>query len=220
MQAMDHTTYMSLREGAHVLEADGSGDKVLRLHDGRMLKLFRRKRLLSSALLYPYARRFANNAQALRQLGVPSPEVIGVYRIPSIQRDAVYYAPLAGETLRQLLHKQEGAQTLRAQLGHFIAHLHNLGIYFRSLHLGNVVLTPERELGLIDLADLQRQSRPLSERQRVRNFRHVLRYTEDRQWLLGDDNGAAFLEGYREELEQGQEKPRPRLLNTLRQLLD
>ncbi|QBF24857.1 toluene tolerance protein [Pseudomonas tructae] len=220
MQAMDHTTYMSLREGAHVLEADGSGDKVLRLRDGRMLKLFRRKRLLSSALLYPYARRFANNAQALQQLGVPSPEIIGVYRIPSIQRDAVYYAPLAGETLRQLLHKQEGAQTLRAQLGQFIAHLHSLGIYFRSLHLGNVVLTPERELGLIDIADLQRQSRPLRERQRVRNFHHVLRYAEDRQWLLGDDNGAAFLEGYRQELEQGQENHQPRLLNTLRQLLD
>ncbi|WP_026001217.1 lipopolysaccharide kinase InaA family protein [Pseudomonas donghuensis] len=219
MQAMDHTTYMSLREGAHVLEADGSGDKVLRLHDGRMLKLFRRKRLLSSALLYPYARRFANNAQALRQLGVPSPEVICVYRIPSIQRDAVYYAPLAGETLRQLLHKQEGAQSLRAQLGRFIARLHGLGVYFRSLHLGNVVLTPQHELGLIDIADLQRQRRPLSERQRVRNFRHVLRYVDDRQWLLGDDNGATFLEGYRQELERGQAKPRPRLLSNLRQLL-
>ena len=50
MQSIDHSTYEALREGAHVLEADGSGDKVLRLADGRMLKLFRRKRLLSSAL--------------------------------------------------------------------------------------------------------------------------------------------------------------------------
>lgn len=53
MQAIDHSTYEALRKGAHVLEADGSGDKVLRLADGRMLKLFRRKRLLSSALFSP-----------------------------------------------------------------------------------------------------------------------------------------------------------------------
>ncbi|MGH8426151.1 MAG: toluene tolerance protein, partial [Pseudomonas fluorescens] len=55
MQALDHTRYLALREGAQVLEADGSGDKVLRLTDGSILKLFRRKRLLTSAAWYPYA---------------------------------------------------------------------------------------------------------------------------------------------------------------------
>ncbi|MDR0280598.1 MAG: lipopolysaccharide kinase InaA family protein [Paucimonas sp.] len=218
MQAMDHDTYLALREGAQVLEADGSGDKVLRLRDGRMLKLFRRKRLLSSALLFPYAGRFARNAGKLRELGIPSPEVIATYRIPSIQRDAVYYAPLPGDTLRQLLDAPSSA-TLRCQLGRFVARLHEAGIYFRSLHLGNVVLTPENQLGLIDIADLQCQRRALRDSQRERNFHHMLRYPQDRQWLLGDDQGASFLAAYAQELERGPSRPRPRLLNNLRQLL-
>lgn len=219
MQAMDHTTYLALREGAQVLEADGSGDKVLRLHDGRMLKLFRRKRLISSALLFPYARRFARNASVLRELGIPCPEVIATYRIPSIQRDAVYYAPLPGDTLRQLLDDRQQAQALRAQLGRFVAQLHEAGVYFRSLHLGNVVLTPERELGLIDIADLQRQRRALRDSQRERNFHHMLRYPQDRQWLQGEDAGRVFLEAYAHELERGLRRPRPHLLSALERLL-
>ncbi|MCY7260844.1 phosphotransferase [Pseudomonas protegens] len=198
MQEIDHRTYEALRAGAQVLEADGSGDKVLRLSDGRMLKLFRRKRLLSSALFYPYAQRFADNTRALAQRSISCPRIIAVYRIPSIQRDGVYYDPLQGKTLRQLLDERENADALRAQLGRFIAELHEKGVYFRSLHLGNVVLTPDNALGLIDIADLRCQKWPLSERKRLRNFAHVLRYQEDRQWLLGQDAGTIFVEGYRQ----------------------
>jgi hypothetical protein len=61
MQKLDHTAYLNMRDGAEVLEADRHGDKVLRLTDGTMLKLFRRKRVLSSALWAPYAQRFADN---------------------------------------------------------------------------------------------------------------------------------------------------------------
>lgn len=200
MQAIDHGTYMALREGASVLEADGSGDKVLRLHDGRMLKLFRRKRLLSSALIYPYAQRFADNALALQAQGIPCPQVIAVYKIPSIQRDGVYYDPLPGMTIRQLQTVGEEAQLLRVRLGAFIAQLHENGVYFRSLHFGNVVLTPEQHLGLIDIADLRCQRGALSAAKRLRNFKHLLRYSVDHQWLLGEDAGATFLSGYRQAL--------------------
>ena len=64
MQELDLSAYESLRAGATVLEADKHGDKVLRLPDGNFVKLFRRKRLISSAALYPYAQRFADNARA------------------------------------------------------------------------------------------------------------------------------------------------------------
>ncbi|MDR6164393.1 lipopolysaccharide kinase InaA family protein [Pseudomonas fluorescens] len=200
MQSIDHSTYEALRKGAQVLEADGSGDKVLRLADGRMLKLFRRKRLLSSALFFPYAQRFANNTRALQQRGILCPDVIAVYRIPSIERDGVYYAPLAGETVRQLQGTPEETDTLRARLGAFIAQLHERGVYFRSLHFGNVVQTPDNHLGLIDIADLRCQRRALSDSKRLRNFAHLLRYKQDRQWLLGQDAGKTFLEGYRQAL--------------------
>lgn len=216
MQAIDHSTYVALREGAHVLEADGSGDKVLRLADGRMLKLFRRKRLLSSALFYPYAQRFADNTRALEQRDILCPKVIAVYRIPSIQRDGVYYSPLEGMTVRQLQTSTEETEVLRSQLGRFIARLHEKGVYFRSLHFGNVVLTPENALGLIDIADLRCQKGTLSESKRLRNFAHLLRYKQDRQWLLGQNAGDTFLEGYRQGLSGNQQAP---LIERLRQLL-
>lgn len=216
MQAIDHSTYEALRKGAHVLEADGSGDKVLRLADGRMLKLFRRKRLLSSALFFPYAQRFADNTRALELRGIPCPTVIAVYRIPSIQRDGVYYDPLEGMTVRQLQTTGETANALRSQLGAFIARLHEKGVYFRSLHFGNVVLTPDNQLGLIDIADLRCQRRALSDSKRLRNFAHLLRYKEDRQWLLGHDAGSSFIEGYRQVLPVDRQAP---FIERLRQLV-
>lgn len=197
MQALDHSAYERLRAGAVVLEADKHGDKVLRLADGNFLKLFRRKRLISSAAVYPYAQRFADNADALRRLGIPCPEVMGVYRIAEIGRDAVHYRPLPGQTLRQLIAAGQADDGLRVDLGALIAELHERGVYFRSLHLGNVVQTPEGRLGLIDIADMKTQRRALNRLQRKRNFAHMLRYAEDRRWLLADQGralGAAYLE--------------------------
>ncbi|CAG8864100.1 hypothetical protein PS627_00861 [Pseudomonas fluorescens] len=192
MQTLDHTAYLTLRQSADVLEADGKGDKVLRLVDGSMLKLFRRKRLLTSALWAPYAQRFADNCQAMHELEIECPTARRVYRIPSIERDAVHYDPLPGHTLRQLL-GSDTHEDLRAQLGRFIARLHEKGVYFRSAHLGNVVLTPQNTLGLIDIADLRLYRKPLGKGLRLRNFKHMLRYRQDRDWLLKDD---AFLEHY------------------------
>lgn len=195
MQALDHTRYLALREGAQVLEADDSGDKVLRLTDGSILKLFRRKRLLSSAAWYPYAKRFADNCDALRERHIPCPSIRQVYRIASIERDAVHYDPLPGQTLRQMLDDEGDADPLRGQLGAFMATLHERGIYFRSAHLGNIVLTPEHQLGLIDIADMRVYRRPLSKTLRLRNFKHMVRYPQDRQWLL-NDRGEVFMHNY------------------------
>jgi serine/threonine protein kinase len=154
--------------------------------------LFRRKRLLSSALYYPYAQRFADNARLLHKHDIPCPKVLEVYRVEALARDVVHYQPLPGETLRQLYqHRPESAdRRLKEQLGAFIANLHDQGVYFRSLHLGNIVLTPENTLGLIDISDLKGQSTPLGRHKRLRNFRHMLRYAEDRRWLLNDADQA------------------------------
>lgn len=186
MKTLKHRDYLAMREGAEVLEKDPHGDKVLRLCDGTMLKLFRRKRLISSAALYPYAKRFANNALALARLGIPVPEVIEVFRIPGLRRDVVHYRPLPGQTLREL---EKGGltpaqmQALKNQLTCLIVHLHNKGIYFRSLHIGNVVRTPEGALGLIDFSDLRIHPWPLGKYFRARNMRRMAGITEERHWL-------------------------------------
>ena len=201
------TDYLALCNSAEVIEADGHGEKVLQLPDGSYLKVFRRKRLLSSAAWYPYARRFADNAAALARLGVPCPRVIHLHRFPIIRRDVVHYQPLPGLTLRQIIHgARPGIDThaLLGQLGRFVAALHCSGVFFRSIHLGNIVLGDDGRLGLIDIADMQIARRPLPRFKRKRNFAHLLRYREDRAWLMAD-GGIAFAEGYAAQAGKGYE---------------
>ncbi|EWC42270.1 hypothetical protein [Stutzerimonas stutzeri] len=196
MHFLKESEYLALRQSAEVVEADHFGDKVLRLADGTYLKLFRRKRLLTSAIFYPYAQRFADNASILSRLGVPCPKIKASYRIQSIARDAVHYSPLAGLTLRQLSEANERQPELQIKLGSFISRLHDKGIYFRSLHLGNIIETPTGELGLIDIADLSFHRKPLSTGQRLRNFKHITRYPNDRNWIALEKS--KFLASYKE----------------------
>ncbi|MBI4987964.1 MAG: toluene tolerance protein [Rhodocyclales bacterium] len=198
MRILEHDDYLALRADARVLERDRHGDKVLQLIDGSYLKLFRRKRLISSAAWYPYAKRFADNAQALAERGIPCPEVTGLYRIPGVSRDAVRYRPLAGRTLRQLIRAGADSAGLRERLGRFVAGLHEAGIYFRSLHLGNIVLAPDGALGLIDIADLRAGRRPIPPHRRRRNLQHLLRDEQDRAWLHADGD-TAFDDAYRQQ---------------------
>lgn len=184
MQILPHDDYLALRDGGKVIEQDGHGDKVVILADGTFLKLFRRKRLISSAAIWPYAQRFADNAAKLKQLGIPCPEIISVYRIPSIERDAVHYHPLPGLTLRQL-REGEGdcPEDIRERFWEFVDKVHELGIYFRSMHLGNVVLTPNGELGLIDISDMRIKKGALGKGLKKRNLDHIRVDPKDTSWL-------------------------------------
>lgn len=185
LETISDDAYLRLREGATLIERDAHGDKVLCLANGRYLKLFRRKRLISSAAWYPYAQRFADNAQTLQQRNIPCPQVISVLRIPSIRRDAVHYHPLPGVNIRHVLRSGSAPIDLPEQLGHFVARLHAQGIYFRSLHLGNIVLTTEGTLGLIDLADLRAYDRPLRLSERRRNLERLRRDVDDADFFKG-----------------------------------
>jgi len=181
--------YLALREGATVLESDGFGDKVLQLADGSFLKLFRRKRLISSAAWSPYAQRFADNGQALEDRGIPCPRIITVFRITALSRDAVHYHPLEGRTIRQVVLDgiSPGArQALKTEFNRFVRRLHDLGIYFRSLHLGNVVLTPAGDLGLIDISDIRVHRKPLSAFWRARNLKRMENIATECDWLDHD----------------------------------
>lgn len=191
MTPLTYDEFLSLRGNAETIESDGHGEKVLLLDDGSYLKLFRRKRLLSSAALYPYAERFADNAVALNDRGIACPRILGVYRVASLRRDIVHYAPLEGRTLRQV-HDEAEKRALRSRFGAFVAELHNQGVFFRSLHLGNVVIDSNGRLGLIDIADMTAGKRALGKRKRLRNFRHILRYPNDRTWLIGDGDRSFF----------------------------
>ena len=51
LSIIENQDFLALKAGAEILEEDAYGEKVLRLADGTLLKLFRRKRLISSAAL-------------------------------------------------------------------------------------------------------------------------------------------------------------------------
>lgn len=163
--------------GARILEADSFGAKVYLLENGNILKLFRRKRLLSSALLRPYSRRFIDNAVRLEQLGIPTLQVLAHYRLDKPGMTAVLYHPLPGQTLSQLS-REPGFSWPQAlpQMIQLVRTLHRSGVYFRSLHLGNIVVTPDQQWGLIDVADMRFLRGPLSGRMIKRNVQHFARY--------------------------------------------
>ena len=180
MKFISGDEYQRLAQDAKVLEQDAFGDKVLLRKDDRIIKLFRIKRLLSLSFVYPYSVRFARNSQRLNRVGVPSVQVEQLFYCSSIRRHGVIYPLLQGETLSHLLESGQEPDGLMIQLAKFIAELHKKKVYFRSLHLGNILQLPDGRLGLIDVADLSFSLVSLSIWQRRRNFRHLFRRPEHR----------------------------------------
>lgn len=174
--------------GARLLEEDGHGPKVYRTADGEVLKLFRVKQVLSSNLWNPYAKRFVSRALGLRRRGIDTVDVLEWGRAPHIARQYVRYRFLEGRPVRDVMAAMPGCPEsmakLRDRLADFLGLLHEEGIFFRSCHLGNIlVLSASKRLALIDVMDLTFRDRPLRVSQRRRNFRHFLRYPADRRFL-------------------------------------
>lgn len=184
-----------LLDGAEVLERDVHGVKVARMPSGRMMKLFRRKRRLSSAAWRPYAQRFVDNAEGLARRGVPTVQVLALFACPEAARHVVMYRPLEGEVLRDRVSRGEAPDW--AALARFVALLHKRGVYFRSLHGGNIVCVDGGGFGLIDIADLQLLRRPLGVARRLRNLRPLLR-DPSLQALRQRAPFEEFIEAYRQ----------------------
>ena len=197
MKRLDRADYERMVAGARVLAADKYGAKVLQLPDGLMLKLFRRKRILSSAVVWPYAKRFERGARKLRDRQIPTVEVVGTYRVKSVRRDAVVYCPLEGKPLRQVLRDLNNQKALLTRFAAFFASLHEGGIYFRATHFGNVVVTPNGEFGLIDVSEACFSRSALSLSKRVRNFKVIFRHRGDREAILAS-GFELFLDSYLE----------------------
>ena len=203
---------------ARVIERDPRGIKVLQLPNGDYLKVFRLRHRFSWARFQGYAQRFSKNVSALAELGILTVDVIQCYEVKNARlldyplsvnlhsaanQDAessshtyvVHYVPLAGETLKTLLDQHELQTHHVKQLGAFIAELHEKGIHFRSLHLGNIVLTPEGEMGLIDIADMKIYPWSLWFSTRLRSFRHLTRYARMNN-PFGMSNWMLLVESY------------------------
>ena len=189
--------FNTLKAHAQVIEEDGLGPKVLRLDNGNFLKLFRERRCYTSGSFNPYSERFAVNSERLQAMGIPAPTILDLYQLND-GSTAVLYQPLPGQTLRQVMQSMGSPavrQALVERFGKFLALLHDKGVYFRSLHLGNVLLMDDGEFALIDIADMRIFPSPLRNALRQRNLRHMQRYPEDRRWLF-EEQLPELLQGY------------------------
>ena len=197
VKCLSNADFKALEVNAKVIEEDGLGPKVLRLENGNFLKLFRERRCYTSGSFNPYSQRFAVNSERLQALGITAPAILDLY-VFTDGSSGVLYQPLPGQTLRQVMQSMgSGAmrQALVERFGKFLALLHEQGVYFRSLHLGNVLLMDDGEFGLIDIADLHLYPSSLRLALRQRNLRHMQRYPEDRRWLF-EEQLQALLDGY------------------------
>jgi len=191
-QALDKTAWQQIKADSDIVEQDGFGVKVLRCNNGDYIKVFRIKHRISLARILNPAKRFCDNAERLQALGIDTLQPLALYRLVHAGRWAVRYQPLEGETLRALIKQSALPANIIADLGAYIAQLHDKGIYFRSLHPGNVVLQPNGKLGLIDVLDCRFRwlARPLNAWQRERNMQHFFRYDDGK--LIADGVRAAY----------------------------
>lgn len=194
---LDKPAWQQIKADSEIIEHDGNGVKVLRCQNGDYIKVFRIKHKISMARLLNPALRFCRNAEHLHESGVDTLTPLAFYHLVHANRWAVRYKPLEGETLRGLIKQNALPEKVIADLGAYIAQLHDKGIYFRSLHPGNVVLQPNGKLGLIDILDCQFRwfNRPLNAWQRKRNLQHFFRYEDGK--LIEAGVCAAYLSSRR-----------------------
>lgn len=166
-----------------VLEKDSRGPKVVHLETGLILKIFHTRRHPWFARLNPPAQRFAQNAKTLHELSIPAPRVVeNVWLDRAKGLSACIYQPLPGTSLESVFKESpEKMERLFPALAVFILTLHMNGIYFRSLHLGNILHISEDSFGLIDFLDLTKKPRKLSKWETKRNLEHLRNYLQRRK---------------------------------------
>lgn len=185
----------SLLLNSTIIQEGHSGPKVYRLVNGHYFKILRLKSYISSAVFYHYADRFMKNAKKLSKLGIATVRPVELYLLPvdfvrkSKRTKAVEYIGLPGKILRDLIDSSSSFiehERLISEFARFIAKLHNLGVYFKAIHFGNVVYNEQLEdkFGLIDIDNMYFYSKPLSCNLRLRNFKPMFSYELDKEWLL------------------------------------
>jgi len=174
---------LDLLETSQVIEKDAYGVKVAILPDGEFIKILRRKKFWKGNEAAK-VKKFCANAKELEKRAVQTLVPLRILKIAEQHKAAVIYEPLDGTPLRKALMdmaERKIAKTLFG-LAVFIHSLHQQGIYFRSLHADNILLTDTNEFGLIDILDMEFSRKPLSISMRARNFRHLFRLNNLAKW--------------------------------------
>lgn len=166
------------------IDSKGGYPAVVLHPDDTVTKFWaRKKNLLSSATIWPYSTRFINNATKLARRGVNVPKILDHAKLENSRVHIVTYQSLPGTSIRELLHNSPQNVDIPSLCRYYLE-LHEKGIYYRTIHLGNIIQLPNHQgFGLIDFTDVYFSKKPLSLKRRASNISVPVRkrYIQDVQ---------------------------------------
>jgi tRNA A-37 threonylcarbamoyl transferase component Bud32 len=185
-QAISLGEFEALCANAEILRGK-KRPRVIR-HDTNLIsKIWYKKKKLSSDWIYPYYLRFYRNSKKLLSHGIVAPKVRAVIKVKKTYIRMVTYEEIHGLTVRDILQHNKGDLSI-PKLAQFIGRLHDKGIFFTSLHMGNIIKLESGDFGLIDVSNTHFYYFPLGLRTRARNLCNLASYTEDIDLIQRDMN--------------------------------
>jgi hypothetical protein len=180
MKTISQQELEALCQNGKAIDSKGGYPAVVLHPDGTVTKFWARKKgFFSSSTISPYSTRFIKNAAELTRRGVIAPEIISHAKLEHSHVRIVTYRSLPGESIRELL-KENPTHVDIPRLAEYIFQLHEKGISFGGMHLGNIIQRPnDQGYGLIDFTDVKFYSKPVSLLRRAANLATPLRYQDD-----------------------------------------
>src|SRR6056300_108600 len=161
----------------YIEKADDLGYRKTFHKKNAIIKIFIVRGLISSGFFNTYASRIIKNSLKLKKYDIPSIEITNELVFQYNRRlSGVSYEYIPGTTYRDLSHKI--TMDMITDLANYISNIHKKGIYFRAMHLGNILLH-NKKLFLIDIAKIHFYPWPLFVFTRARAFRRMIKYQDD-----------------------------------------
>lgn len=194
MQIISDAQLADLVSSSSLLEGEPHKPKVLLDANGYIYKFFYQpKRKLSSRTLFPPFRQFVRNSQKLLQRNIPTVSICETMTTQDRRFDAIRYQAVEGIEYRNYL-EEAGSNEISA-IVNIVAELHQQGVFFRAIHLGNILRQPNGNYALIDISDCWFSFGQLDTFKRARNLAHLLSYHADSPYFSKYGNGR-FLDEY------------------------
>ncbi|MDA0788370.1 MAG: hypothetical protein O2780_02820 [Proteobacteria bacterium] len=154
---------------------------LMQSDENEIIKAFYRRKTISTSRLVPQARRFTTNSRLLLERDIPAPIVKDVVWCADYPVHMVIYDRIDGKDLRELCHELGTEQI--SMLPDFLARLHDQGVFFRAIHLGNLIFDGDT-IHLVDISDLRLHTSPLGVFARARNLAHLMNTERDKAYFV------------------------------------
>ena len=160
-----------------VEKADDLGHRKTFHKKNEIIKIFNVRGYISSGFFNTYASRIIKISIRLKEHEITSIEITNELAFQYNNRlSGVSYKYIPGKTYRDLGNKI--TKEMITDLAKYISIIHKKGIYFRAMHLGNILLH-NKKLFLIDIAKIHFYPWPLFIFTRARAFRRMIKYQDD-----------------------------------------